>query len=252
MVNPVQSVVRAMAVLETFDAENTQLTVADVAERTGLARGTAHRLLTTLEGLGYIHGTNGVYQLTFRVLGIGGGYLASQALPSIAQQVCQRLSDRVDEHCSAGVLDGNSVLVVAASPVQRTIALQTRIGSRLPLATSATGRALFAERSKEVLTARTEALELTSGERSILVNEGQAAAERGYSLAEETLEVGVCAIGAPIHNSSGHIVAGLAVASMSARYADRSFVNAVKTPLLESVAEIEQGLATQIDLTKSP
>ena len=51
---PVQSLVRGLAVIRVFDAENAQLTLSDVARRAELTRATARRVLHTLVDLGYV------------------------------------------------------------------------------------------------------------------------------------------------------------------------------------------------------
>ncbi len=50
----VQSLARGLAVIRAFDAQNSSLTLSDVAMRTGLARAVARRVLLTLETLGYV------------------------------------------------------------------------------------------------------------------------------------------------------------------------------------------------------
>lgn len=242
MVKPVQSVVRAMSVLAAFDRDHPQMTLAEVAQRTELSRGTAHRLLATLEHLGYLRSHDGTYALTYRILGIGSGYLASQPLAKISQHVLASLGAEVDEHCSVGIVDSDTVLVIAASPVQRQIALVTRVGSRLPLDSSATGRALFAEDDADLLNARINALSLSNDAKAVLHAEGTASASRGYSTADQTLESGVTAIGAPIRNPEGQIVASLAIASPSWRYQDTPLASYAADALLRAAAEIQLGL----------
>ena len=49
-----QSLERGLTVLRAFSADAPSLTISEVAERTGLTRATARRVLLTLEDLGYV------------------------------------------------------------------------------------------------------------------------------------------------------------------------------------------------------
>ena len=80
----VQSLARGLAVIRAFDAQNSSLTLSDVAMRTGLARAVARRFLLTLETLGYVRSNGRQYELTGLVLELGYSYLASQPLSQLA------------------------------------------------------------------------------------------------------------------------------------------------------------------------
>ncbi len=67
-VEHVQSLERGLAVLSAFTARDTSLTISGVAERTGLSRATARRLLLTLEQLGYVESNRREFSLTPAVL----------------------------------------------------------------------------------------------------------------------------------------------------------------------------------------
>ena len=69
----VEALARGLDVLKAFGPTAMELTVSQVASRTGLARPTARRLLMTLEQLGYVRSVGGVYSLTTKVLEIGPG-----------------------------------------------------------------------------------------------------------------------------------------------------------------------------------
>ena len=78
----VQSLVRGLAVIRTFNADRPRQTLAQVADATGLARATARRFLHTLVTVGYA-GTDGAeFWLTPRVLELGYSYLSGLGLPA--------------------------------------------------------------------------------------------------------------------------------------------------------------------------
>src|SRR4051794_9000950 len=82
--NFVQSLERGLAVIKAFDAENPELTLSDVARRTGLTRAATRRFLLTLVELGYVRTDGRLFALRPRVLELGYAYLSSLSLPEIA------------------------------------------------------------------------------------------------------------------------------------------------------------------------
>ncbi len=71
----VEALARGLAVLETFDEAHPELSLTDVARRTGTSPATARRSLHTLVALGYVRQVNKRYVLAARVLALGASYL---------------------------------------------------------------------------------------------------------------------------------------------------------------------------------
>src|SRR3954451_13334960 len=91
--NQVQSVAKAFAVLKAFGRDLPELTVAEVAGRAGLDRGTAFRLIHTLVGLGYLRPVpdGRRFRLTLKCLELGYSALAAGDLPSHATSLLREL-----------------------------------------------------------------------------------------------------------------------------------------------------------------
>jgi IclR family pca regulon transcriptional regulator len=95
----VQSLERGLAVLRCFDADNAELTLAEVARRAGLTRATARRLLLTLVDLGYVAADGKRFSLTPQVLDIGYAYISSLNIEQIAQPFLETLSEQLQSRC---------------------------------------------------------------------------------------------------------------------------------------------------------
>src|SRR5262245_43537654 len=149
----VQSLDRGVSVIRPLDADNARLTLAEVAQRTGLTRATARRLLLTLGDLGYVSNNGRHFSLTPRVLDIGYAYLSSLNIEQIAQPYLELLSERVDESVSVTVLDGADIIYVARVPTKRIMTISLGLGSRLPAYCTSMGRVLLAELSPTELAA---------------------------------------------------------------------------------------------------
>ena len=131
--DPVQSLVRGLAVIRAFDAEHPELTLSEVARGAGITRAAAGRFLRTLEELGYVRASAGsangsgvgrIFALTPRVLELGFSYLSALSIPEIVQPHLERLSREVDESVSAAVLDGADIVYIARVPTRRIMSVR--------------------------------------------------------------------------------------------------------------------------------
>ena len=128
----VQSLERGLAVICTFDRDNAELTLSEVAARTGVTRATARRFLLTLARLGYVRTDGRLFSLTPRVLELGYAYLSGLSLPEVAEPHLEALVAEVSESSSVSVLDGASVVYVARVPVSRIMTVAISVGTRFP------------------------------------------------------------------------------------------------------------------------
>jgi IclR family pca regulon transcriptional regulator len=200
----VQSVERAFSILETFDEQHPARTAADIAEAAGLARPTTYRMLQTLRRLGYVRNINGRFEVTPRVLRLGAGYLGRESIAARAQPILDTTSEKLGEHIAIGVLDGDEVITLAAanSPQSRYLAIAVQVGQRLPAEHTSLGRVLLAYRPS---TDDAESRKIRAD---------------GYAVTDGLLETGLRALGVPIRDHAGDVVASMSVA-----------VNAIRVPI---------------------
>jgi IclR family pca regulon transcriptional regulator len=207
MAETVQSVERAFAILETFDEENPSLSGSAIVAATGLARPTVYRLLQTLQSLGYVRRAHGRFELTARILRLGGGYLGRQALATRAQPSLDRLAEITGEHVALAVIDGDEAVCIGAtfSPKSRLLAVALGIGQRVPVDRTSLGWVLLAHTVADGWPASVS----DAGdwpERAALIR------EQGFAIADGSLESGLRAISVPVRDHEGTVVAALAVA----------------------------------------
>ncbi len=161
----VQSLERGLAVIKAFGSEDPELTLSDVARRTGLTRAAARRFLLTLADLGYVRSDGKHFALTPRVLELGYAYLSSLSLPEIAEPHLERLAAEVRESSSVSVLDGDEIVYVGRVPTSRIMRVSINVGTRFPAYATSMGRVLLAALAPEALDAylaRAEIRPLTS------------------------------------------------------------------------------------------
>lgn len=216
---------KGLAVIECFDDRHSQLTIAQVASRTGLSRAAARRCLLTLQRLGYASFNNKFFALTPRVLRLGYAYLSATDLPQLLQPFLERLSEDLQESCSATVLDGHEIVYIARSAKKRVMSVSLGVGSRLPAYCTSMGRVLLAALEPDDAIDR-----LAKSERPQLTPKTHTRLDKltdilrdvraqGYCVTDQELEIGLVSMAVPVTDSRGATVAAINVGAQSARIA---------------------------------
>jgi IclR family pca regulon transcriptional regulator len=214
---------KGLQVIEAFDQERGRLSIAEVAERTGLTRAAARRYLITLTHLGYMRHENKLFSLTPMVLRLGQSYLHSARLPRLAQPLLYRLAYSVGEAASAGVLDHDQLVCVAAVSAGQLVSATLQPGTRVPAWCTANGRMLLASLPQDQLDAflarvRPEQItEHTIVSKERLALEIARARAQGYALVDQELELGLRTMAVPLKNFRGDVVAAMNISVHAAR-----------------------------------
>ena len=215
-----EALVRGMTVMTAFTRGQAELTIADAARATGLARATVRRALITLEHLGHITQHDGRYRLTTSVLTLGFPVLARMSLARIAQPHLEELSARARHSASLAVLENETEIMYvarAATPTRLTT-VQLHVGTRLPAYATSLGRVLLAarpdERSGQAIRAArpTPLTTRTVTDTDELIRILRDVRTAGYAIVDEELEVGLRSIAVPIRSHDGTTLAAVNIA----------------------------------------
>ena len=190
-----------------------------VAGLVGLPRSTAHRLLTTMESVRYatFDPATNRWMVGARALTFMGGRAEGDDLVRLARPVMQSLLRGIRATVSLSVPDGERVRVVDQvrhADAQRSFA---KPGQRLPLHTTASGKAVLAhdletERRAAMQASRLEALTPASiTELGRLACDLGAVRERGYAIDDEESATGVRCVAVPVLDRRGAVRAALSV-----------------------------------------
>ncbi|MFP4273992.1 MAG: helix-turn-helix domain-containing protein [Paracoccaceae bacterium] len=137
---------KGLAVLKCFDAEAVELSVPEIATRTGLDRAVVRRLVLTLVQLGYVQARGRSYALAPRILVLAGGFLQGRRFGMAIQPVMEGFAAQLGEPLSMAMRDGDEAIYVAhAGGEALAPRLGFTVGSRVPLLSTAIGRALLAQ-----------------------------------------------------------------------------------------------------------
>jgi len=140
----VQVLSRAAQMLRRLAAEPDGLTSIELADRVGLPRSTAYRIVGTLCQEGFMRVTpSGKLRIGAGLMGIaaaGRRDLRHEAAPYL-----ERLSHELHETVELVVLDGDEALFTNQFVSSRSLRVVAEVGDRFPLYCTACGKALLAE-----------------------------------------------------------------------------------------------------------
>lgn len=142
----VTSLARGLSILRAFRAEDMVLGTQAIAERTGLHKTTVSRLLGTLTKLGYLRymPEYGKYAVSNQVLTLGFAAIGRFGFSEIVRSYLEEMAAEGDCVVALSVRDGVDMMFVELIRKPTAVALNLNVGSRIPLALSAPGRAYLA------------------------------------------------------------------------------------------------------------
>ncbi|CAN5132581.1 IclR family transcriptional regulator [soil metagenome] len=221
------SLKRGLAILLALD-EGGELGVTRISELVGREKSQVSRTLKVLADHGLVERDPETlaYRLGWRIFTLAA-VAGEQRLASAAPRCLGELVQTFEESAHLSVLQGADVLtVVSESPPQAVQAVRW-VGRVVPAACTSAGYALLIDRDRNELEGllpdqafrRRHPRAPQSADE--LWERLAAAARRGYALADEELEPGLVAVGAPVRDFRGRVVAAVNVSAPKFRFAAR-------------------------------
>lgn len=220
----VQSLDRAIDLLELIADTGAPQPLSALATASGLPAPTTHRLLRALVRRGYARqDASRHYTLGARMIHLGDA--AGKLLAGWAAHRLAELRDLTGETANLALLDGDEVVYVAQAPSRHQMRMCTEPGRRFPPHCTAVGKALLAdlpgEQAREII-ARTGLAARTPNtvtEAAGLLRQLEAIRRRGYAVDEGEQEVGVRCLAVTIPN--GPLRSAISVSGPAARLTSR-------------------------------
>ena len=243
-----EALARALRIIQAFNRDRRQLTLSDIAKLVDLPRASVRRTLHTLMHLGFAETDGRAFRLRPRILTLASAYLMSNSISDILQPAVERMAAEVGEACSAAVLDGNAVIMIAHASPNRVVNLSAQIGFRLPAVSSSLGRVLLAaldDRELDRLLRQIEPEKLTSEtvvDRAELRRLVRKARADGYSLVDQEAELGFCSISVPLSRLDGRVIASLNIGTHS----NRSSLGVMRKVFLPKLRALAAELQSQM------
>lgn len=215
-----QSVDRALALLEELARAGAPLGIGEIAELTGLPQGTAHRLLQSLQARGYVRRDGSrKYSLGTAVVRLSDA--AQRSLAHSARPFLSQLVELSGETANLAVLEGDDVVYVAQVPSPHTLRMFAEVGRHVAPHSTAVGKVLLAAMPREQVRAVVRRTGLAARTPSTITDLAAFEAEldlvtsQGWAADEEEQEVGVRCVAVPVGGPVGGPGPPLAAMSLS-------------------------------------
>lgn len=240
---------RGLHVLECFKFGDQYLGNNQIAERTGLPKATVSRLTYTLKELGYLRYSEslGKYNFGPSLVNIGYSLLSNMGIRRIARPLMQALVEHSSGAVNLGVREGLHMVYVDTYRSATNLLLQLDVGSKLPLSTSAMGRAYLCALSDEKRGELLEQIQLSDEENWPQIKRGIDQALRDYQKYGYCLSLGawraeINAVSVPLILKDGSGIMAFSCGGPSFQFNEKLIKTDIGPRLLNLVGNVKTAL----------
>ncbi len=246
----VQSITRALEILEALASEGGAIGITDVADRVDLPLPTIHRILRTLVDAGYVLQTpRRQYALSARLITLSryaGGALGVSLRPLLTPVV-----DAVGESASIAMLDQDYARYISHVPTEHSMRMFTEIGNQVSLHATGVGKAILSVlpmTEVQSILRRSGMRRFTANtitEYDALLAELEFIRSQGYARDREEHELGVSCIAVPI---PGTVLLSVSVSGPPSRLSEEKMLKVALPALQVAAAQISEAVSSAMTL----
>jgi DNA-binding IclR family transcriptional regulator len=223
----VQSVTRALDILEAFPRFGPELGLSRLASLLHLNKATAYRLLSTLEERGYVERSpdSRDYRLGLRTFELGAYYQSQIKIRRVALSYLNAMVAETRESAFLCVREADEAVCIERVEGNNEVNIfALRVGGKQPLHCGAAPRALLADMGDTDLAAYTQRTGLpgytpfTITRLADLIEDVHHTRSAGFVISRGDATVGISAVGAPVYDHTGQVVASISLSGLSGRY----------------------------------
>jgi len=242
----IQSLSRAIAILDCFTVEEPQLGVREVARKTAMSVSTVGRLLASLNALGLLSQDSGsrLYRMGPKVMAYNMVYTSTLDIRGSARPMLEELFRLTNETVSLYVLAGEQRVCADCIESSERLRVVVRVGEHMPLHAGSAGKALLAfmppEEVERILSRPLERMTAkTVVSKEGILRELKQVRANGFATSHSERFEDVIGVAAPVFDGRGMVVAALNVAGPSQRFTDQS-VAKLRPRLLDLAQKISR------------
>ncbi len=245
----IQTVIRALEVLEQFHDDVDELGVTELSKRLRLHKNNVFRLLATLESRNYVeqNKTTENYRLGLKNLELGQAVIKRMGLIDKSRPVLESLVQACNETAYVAIMRNSHVMYLDAVESEQAVRVVSRVGARLPAHCTAAGKVLLAAAigTGRQLCSGMELRRHTSRtivDRDEFLKELERVTAQGFALEDEELDTEVCGVAAPICDYTGSAVGALNVSGPIMRFSQERMHDELAPLVRKAAAEISRQL----------
>jgi len=243
----VQSISRALTLLNKLSEADQGLNLTDLAVSLGLAASTTHRLLNSLLEFGFVEADEqtGHWQVGLEAFRVGNAYLKKRDFVMMARPFMKALVAATGETSNLAILENTHHVFVGQVECSEVMRMVVQIGSRGAPYASGVGKALLSalpERQVMAIVSATGMEKFTDNtiaSPADLVSELSDIRSRGYALDDEEQSIGLRCVAANIYDEFGEALAAISISGPTARIRNE------RIPLLSAEILKTTNLVTQ-------
>ena len=243
----VQSVDRALSIIETLAEDDEGYRLSDLAVRTGLSTSTVHRLLATLESRRFVQfdRTASKWHVGARSFTVGATFARRRNFSAQAVPYLRKLRDLTRETANLAVVDDEFIVVLTRAESREIMRSLTKVGGRVAMVASGVGKAVLATYSDEDVNAiirhhgMPRLTEKSIVRPSDLFRELAKIRRQGFAIDDEEACMGLRCIAAVVYNDCSEPLAAISVSGMTSRITDER---------LPALGETVREVATELTL----
>lgn len=243
--NEVQSLQRALDILEVIGTSAKPVSLKEVTQAANLPKSTVYRLLNNLEGRDYVRcDSHGCYQLGFKVMMLGQRLEQNFELKELIRPFLQHLNEVTRETVHLGILAKERVVYIDTMESPHNVRLVAKIGSTNSVHCTSLGKALLVGHSDDSIAEILERqgmeqrTEFTLTTPQSYLAQMRLGRERGYFFDDRESDYECCCVGAPVYNHKGEAVAAISISGPFSRFTHEIMQEAAIDQLLEVVSQI--------------
>lgn len=229
----VQSVDKAMELLEVLLKNRRPMSLQELSQATGYPKSTLHALLTTLRCHEAVRqNEDGRYALGIRLFEYGCAVSGAWDITHIAHPYLERLAALSGASAFLASMDGSNAIALDQCAAGGGLQVVPDIGSRLPLHATSQGKLLLSQLPDSEVLKRTQGTMQaftphTITEPQKLLSALHAIREDGYAVEDGEYKIGLRSVSAPVWDRYGRPQYALGVVGLFRRVASPEFQDAI-------------------------
>src|SRR6478736_72332 len=254
----VQSVDRALLIIETLAEDDEGYRLSDLSVRTGLSTSTVHRLLATLEKRRFVAFDRGEskWHIGAQAFTVGATFARRRNFSAQAVPYLRKLRDLTRETANLAVVDDEFIVVLTRAESREIMRSLTKVGGRVAMVASGVGKAVLATYSDEDVNAiirhhgmprLTEKSIVRPGD---LFRELEKIRRQGFAVDDEEACMGLRCVAAVVYSDCSEPLAAISVSGMTSRLTDERLPTLGET-VREVAAELTLALGGVMPAVKA-